>query len=138
MLEAAIADGSALQRFREWIGAQGGDPRVADDVSLLPSAACSREVRAVDAGWVARFDTEGVGRAAMLLGAGRARVGDCIDPGAGLLLAVRVGDHVESGALLCTMCAASQVLLDTGEERFRRAVHLGESAATAPPLFHEL
>ena len=138
MLLAAIADGSALERFRMWMAAQGGDPRVADDLSLLHRSARSREVRATEAGWVARFDTEGIGRAAMLLGAGRARVGDSIDSGAGLVLAVRVGDRVEAGGLLCTMYAATEELLDSGEERFRRSVHLGESAVSAPPLFHEL
>jgi pyrimidine-nucleoside phosphorylase len=138
LLGGAIASGAALQRFREWVSAQGGDPRVADDLSLLPTSAQAREIRAMASGWVAHFDAEGVGRAAMLLGAGRARVGDTIDPGAGLVLAVRVGSRVEPGTLLCTMHAATDELLDAGEERFRRAVHLGDSAVKPPPLFHEL
>jgi pyrimidine-nucleoside phosphorylase len=138
LLGEAIARGTALQRFRDWVAAQGGDPRIADDVSLLPRSACLREVRSADEGWIARFDAEGVGRAAMLLGAGRAHVDDAIDPGAGLLLAVRVGDRVESGSLLCTMHAADEQLLDAGEERFRRALHVGAEPVTPPPLFHEL
>ena len=137
-LGEAIATGAALQRFREWVAAQGGDPRVADDLTLLPTSPCSREVRATAPGWIARFDAEGVGRSAMLLGAGRAQVGDVIDPGAGLVLAVRVGDRVESGDLLCTMHANTEELLDAGEERFRRSVHLGQAPTAAPPLFHEL
>jgi len=137
-LGEAIATGRALQRFRDWVAAQGGDPRVADDPKLLPSSACSREVRATTAGWVARFDAEGVGRSAMLLGAGRAQVGGVIDPGAGLVLAVRVGDCVENGGLFCTMHAATDELLDAGEERFRRSIHLADAQTVAPPLFHEL
>ncbi|MDR3687051.1 MAG: thymidine phosphorylase [Coriobacteriia bacterium] len=137
-LGVAIATGAALQRFREWVAAQGGDPRVADDLTLLPASRCSREVRATTSGWVARFDAEGVGRSAMLLGAGRAQVGDVIDSGAGLVLAVRVGDRVESGDVLCTMHAATEQLLDAGEERFRHSIHLGDTAIVAPPLFHEL
>ncbi len=138
MLADAIASGRALETFRAWVGAQGGDPRVADDPAVLGQAACSREIRANESGFVARFDAEGVGRSAMLLGAGRATVDDVIDPAAGLLLAVRVGDRVEPGTLLCTMFAATDELIDAGEERFRSAVFLADEPVAAPPLFHEL
>jgi len=137
-LISAIASGAALEKFREWVAAQGGDARIASDTALLPRSGCSRVVRSTTDGWVVRFDAEGIGRAAMQLGAGRAHVDDVIDPGAGLLLAVRVGDHVSAGAELCTMWAANEELLDAGEERFRRAVHLGEHRVDPPPLFHEL
>jgi pyrimidine-nucleoside phosphorylase len=138
LLAEAIASGRALQRFREWIAAQGGDARVADDLSLLPRSPAAREVRATGSGYVSRFDAEGVGRSAMVLGAGREHVDDTIDPGAGLLLAVRIGDRVAEGDLLCTMYAASQSLLDVGEERFRRSVHFSADPVDVPPLFHEL
>ena len=138
MAGEALAQGRALAKFREWIAAQGGDPRIADDASLLPSSARTREVRATTAGWVARFDAEEVGRAAMVLGAGRAHVGDSIDPSAGLVLAVRVGDRVEEGSAVCTLYAASEESLDLGEERFRRALHLTDREVILPPLFHEL
>jgi pyrimidine-nucleoside phosphorylase len=138
MLRAAIADGRALECFRQWVAAQGGDPRVADDLSLLPRSACTREICSAEAGFVVRFDAQEVGRSAMVLGAGRAHVDDVIDPGAGLLLAVRVGDSVDVGGLLCTMHAATEALLDAGEERFRRAVHIGPTRVAPPVLFHEL
>jgi len=138
MLLDAIASGAALERFRMWVRAQGGDPAIADDTTLLKLSLCRRDIVASDRGFVARFDAEGVGRAAMLLGAGRASVDDLIDPGAGLLLGVRVGDPVEVGTVLCTMYAASEALLDVAEERFRRAVHFADSHVAAPPLFHEL
>lgn len=136
--EEAIADGSALAKFRDWIYAQGGDGRIADDTSILPLSPVSREVRADSAGWVSGFDAEGVGRSAMLLGAGRATKDDVIDPGAGLMLAVRVGDRVEPGTLLCTMYAANDALIDAAEERFRASVHVGSEHVTPPPLFHNL
>jgi pyrimidine-nucleoside phosphorylase len=138
LLAEAIASGRALQRFREWIAAQGGDARVADDLSLLPRSPAAREVRATGSGYVSRFDAEGVGRSAMVLGAGREHVDDTIDPGAGLLLAVRIGDRVAEGDVLCTMYAGSQPLLDVGEERFRRSVHFSADPVDVPPLFHEL
>jgi pyrimidine-nucleoside phosphorylase len=134
----ALADGSALRKFSEWITAQGGDAAIAAQPSLLPRSASAREVRAEHEGFVASFDAEEVGRAAMLLGAGRAAKDDVIDLGAGLLLAVRVGDRVERGGLLCTMYAATDELLDLGEPRFRSAVHFSEQRVSPSPLFHEL
>ena len=137
-LVQAIASGAASRKLREWIAAQGGDPAVVDTPSVLPRSATSREIRAARAGHVARFDAEAVGRSAMLLGAGRSHVGDVIDPGAGLILAVRVGDTVAVGDLLCTMFAQSEDLLDAGEERFRRAIHISDEHVAVGPLFREL
>jgi len=125
-LAEAVADGRALEMFRRWVAAQGGDPRVADDESLLPLSPCSREVRAPRDGFVAGFDAEAVGRAAMALGAGRARADDAIDHGAGVLLAVKRGDAVGAGAKVATLYAASEALLDAGEERLRDAIRYGE------------
>jgi len=138
MLEDAIASGAALAKFAEWIAAQGGDSRIAEDTTLLPRSARTRVVCAHEPGYVAAFDAEGVGRAAMLAGAGRATLDDVIDMGAGLLLAVRVGDRVDSGAELCTIWAARDDLLDAAEERFRASVRFSPTPVTPPPLFHEL
>ncbi len=98
MLHQAISSGAALAKFAEWVEAQGGDPRVAHDLSLLPRSRVRRarswrtprgsSSDSMPRAWVARR---------CCLGAGRAHVDDVIDPGAGLLLAVRVGDRVEPG-----------------------------------------
>jgi pyrimidine-nucleoside phosphorylase len=123
-LVSAVESGAALDKLRAWTRAQGGDARVADDVSLLPTAPLTREVLAHEDAWVAAFDAEGVGRAAMVMGAGRTAVDDVIDHAAGLVLAAKVGDRVEAGGRLVTLHAASEELLDAGEERFRNAVSM--------------
>jgi pyrimidine-nucleoside phosphorylase len=87
---------------------------------------------------VAGFDTEGVGRAAMALGAGRARQEDAIDPAAGLVLAAKIGDHVAAGEPLGTLYTSDPALLDEGERRLREAVRLGSDRPAAPILFHEV
>jgi len=137
MLVTAVESGMALDTFRRWVSAQGGDPRVADNLSLLPTAPCRREVRAEGGGWVAAFDAEAVGRAAMVMGAGRAAVDDVIDHAAGLVLAAKVGDRVEPGGLLVTLHAARESLLDAGEERFRAAVRLSASPVGERDLVRE-
>jgi pyrimidine-nucleoside phosphorylase/thymidine phosphorylase len=102
-IEAAIADGRGLDRFRRVVAAQGGDPAVVDDPSRLPSSTVLRDVLAPSAGVVEAIDTEGVGLAAMVLGAGRARVEDRIDPAAGIVVHKKLGDRVERGEPLCTL-----------------------------------
>ena len=118
----AVQSGAALEKFRAWVEAQGGDPRVADDLSLLPHAAFTREVVAHETGWVSHFDAECVGRSAMAMGAGRAHLDDAVDPAAGLVLHAKVGNHVEQGSSLATLHASRAELLDAGEERFRNAL----------------
>src|SRR5262249_27872234 len=76
----AIADGSALERFRKVVEAQGGDPRAIDDPGRLPAAKIRRDVPAPRAGVVRSLRARPVGQATMLLGAGRARVDSTINP----------------------------------------------------------
>lgn len=136
-LVAAVESGTAADRMRAWFAAQGGDPRVVDDVSLLPQAPCVREVRVERGGWVESFDAEGVGRAAMAMGAGRATLEDVIDPAAGLVLAAKVGDRVADGDPLATLHAASEDLLDAGEARFRVAVRFSGTPVAPRDLVRE-
>ncbi|MFM7207371.1 MAG: thymidine phosphorylase [Planctomycetaceae bacterium] len=94
----AIADGSALERFRKVVAAQGGDPRVCDDPrGVLPKAAVVETFRAGASGFVAGIRAWPVGQASMLLGAGRARVDSTIDPAAGIVFKQTVGAEVRAG-----------------------------------------
>jgi pyrimidine-nucleoside phosphorylase len=124
--------------FRRWVEAQGGDPRVADDPDMLPHAARTRTVGAPASGWIAAYDAEGVGKAAMLMGAGRATKDDAIDPAAGLVLHAKVGDRIEAGAPLATLHGATDDLLVAGEFRFLQAVRMSDVPVPGPALFHEL
>ncbi len=137
LLLDSIATGRALDTFRAWVHAQCGDERVADDVSLLPIGAHTRAVTAGTGGWIAGFDAEGVGRAAMATGAGRARKEDDIDPGAGLELEVKVGQRVEAGDTIATLYTSDPALLDEAETRLRNAVRIGAEEVEPPPLFLE-
>jgi pyrimidine-nucleoside phosphorylase len=138
LLRESVRTGRALDTFRRWVEAQGGDVRIADDPEALPHAARTRTVGVPTAGWVASYDAEGVGKAAMLMGAGRARLQDAVDPAAGLVLHAKVGDRVEEGSPLATLHAATDALLDAGEARFLRAVRIVDVEVPPPPLFHDL
>jgi pyrimidine-nucleoside phosphorylase len=93
----ALQSGAALRKFEALIARQGGDVRVIDSSSVLPRASHQRRITAPASGFVERIDAEAVGRAAMLLGAGRARADSAIDPAAGIRLLKKPGDPVDSG-----------------------------------------
>jgi pyrimidine-nucleoside phosphorylase/thymidine phosphorylase len=97
----SIADGSALERFRKVVAAQGGDPRVCDDPQgVLPKAASIEPFRAARSGFITGIRAWPVGQASMLLGAGRARADSKIDPAAGIVFSKTVGDEVREGDVI--------------------------------------
>ena len=105
LLERALADGSGLQKFRDLIGAQGGDVRYVDDPSRLPRATRVREVRAARAGYVADLAADAIGVASVRLGAGREKKGDAIDHATGVVLRAKVGDRVAKGQVVAEVHA---------------------------------
>ena len=99
-LKENLNNGKALQKFREFIGAQGGDVAQIDDPSLLPSAKSILAVKAQSDGYVQKIDALSIGIAAMKLGAGRATKEDVIDMGVGVVLNKKVGEAVAKGDVL--------------------------------------
>lgn len=133
----AIADGSALERFRGVVAAQGGDPRVVDDPDRLPHARRKVEIRALSPGYVSALAAWPIGQATKLLGAGRARVDSKVDPTVGLILDKKVGDLVEDGDRLCTVYVNDESRLDTALEMIYSAFTLGDSPPSIPSLIVE-
>ena len=132
----ALASGAGLRKFQEVIGLQGGDPRVCDDLSRLPRAAETLELRAESAGRVTGIACRAVGTAAMLLGAGRETVDSTIDPGVGLVLRKKVGDAVSTGEPLATVHVSDRRRLDEALAMLRRAIRIGAEAPAPRPLVH--
>jgi len=103
MYDELIASGDAVEKMREIIEAQSGDPRVIDDYSLLPHAQHQEKIVAERSGYVQAIDTEAIGHASMLLGAGRARLDTAIDLSVGLIVEARIGDLLDKGSALATV-----------------------------------
>jgi len=131
--ERAIADGSALRKFREIVAAQGGDVAAIDDPTRLPTAAHTTPLVADRAGYIAAIDTRAVGIAAGHLGAGRATKDDVIDPAVGLEICVRLGDRVEGGQPLVRM-HHNERGLDAATALLRAAYTIGDEVVRAGPL----
>jgi len=134
LLEAALADGSALTIFRRMVKAQGGDARVVDDPSRLPHSKVQHVVTASKAGYLTAIDAYALGVLAIELGAGRTRADQQIDPAAGFELAVSVGSRVARGAALLTIHAASRELVRSVEKRAHQAFQVGARAPKPRPL----
>ncbi|HHX45182.1 MAG TPA: thymidine phosphorylase [Chloroflexi bacterium] len=137
-LEALVADGRALERFRRWVQAQGGDPRVAEDVGLLPAAPVVRAVEAPRSGYIAEIDAEEVGLASVMLGAGRERKGEPIDPSVGVVLGPKVGQRVQAGDHLFTVHARSDREASEAAKRLLVAYTWSEEPVAAPPLVYDI
>ena len=94
---AALGSGRALDTFARMIERQGGNPRVVDDYSLLPSAPGREMCRAPRAGYLTALKAQAVGRASNVLGAGRSQVGEAVDHGVGIVVLAKPGDSVAAG-----------------------------------------
>ena len=135
-LERAVASGAAFEKLVEVVEAQGGDPAVIHDPSLLPVAPHHHEVPAARSGYLTRCDALDLGVAAMRLGAGRERKEDAIDPGVGLRVLAKVGDPVEKGQPLVRLAWADSGRLAQALPLVERALEIGEERVAPPPLIH--
>ncbi|VTR93472.1 pyrimidine-nucleoside phosphorylase : Pyrimidine-nucleoside phosphorylase OS=Myxococcus stipitatus (strain DSM 14675 / JCM 12634 / Mx s8) GN=MYSTI_06301 PE=4 SV=1: Glycos_trans_3N: Glycos_transf_3: PYNP_C [Gemmata massiliana] len=97
LIREALASGAGLEVFRKCIEQQGGDPRVIDDYSRLPTTRTTTRVNADRTGFVATIDAEKVGIAARVLGGGRSRAEDAIDPAVGVIVRAKSGERVTTG-----------------------------------------
>jgi len=137
-LAKAVESGAGLQRFAQIVEAQGGDPRAVLE-ERLPETATSSVVIAPRAGFVAAIDAEGIGLAALALGAGRLRKEDPIDPAVGLELLRKVGEAVGRGEPMAVLHHRDERGLDEARRRVERAYRIAEQAPPKRPLiFDEL
>ena len=134
LLREALDSGRGLEKFKEMIVAQGGNPAVCDDVSLLPRPAVIRHVAAGCTGYVKDMDTMALGMAAQAMGAGRIRKTDALDYSVGFILPVRIGDRVEKDTELCTLYARNEEDAARAEAAIRRAVTFSDAPVARPPL----
>ena len=134
--EEAIRSGAAFDALCRMTAAQGGDVAVLDNPANFPPAHAHRTVTADTTGYLTRLDAETVGRAAVLLGAGRAEKGSTIDHAAGIVLHKKTGDAVSIGAPLATLYAGSEDRLTAGAERFRAAFAIGKEPPAPAKLIY--
>jgi pyrimidine-nucleoside phosphorylase len=133
-----IASGQALDKFREIIQLQGGDAGVVDDPSRLPRAKHKATAIAMKEGYVTAIRCEQVGIASMMLGGGRERKEDSIDPAVGVVLEKKVGDRVQAGGVLCTIHYNSDARFGEALAMLGESFVIGPSAPPVRPLVRKV
>ncbi|WP_251518183.1 MULTISPECIES: pyrimidine-nucleoside phosphorylase [Staphylococcus] len=136
ILQKAIDDGSALDRFKVFLENQGGDGSVVEDTSKLPQAQYQIELPAQTSGIVTEMIANEIGVASMMLGAGRQTKDDEIDLSVGLILHKKVGDKVQQGESLLTIHSNSQDIEQVKEKLYDN-ITISESGQTLP-LIHKV
>nr|WP_274598149.1 pyrimidine-nucleoside phosphorylase [Anoxybacillus flavithermus] len=136
MLEKAMKDGSALQTFKTFLAAQGGDASVVDDPSKLPQAKYVIELEAKEDGYVSEIVADAVGTAAMWLGAGRATKESTIDLAVGLVLRKKVGDAVKKGESLVAIYSNREQIDDVKQKLYEN-IRISATPVQAPTLIYD-
>jgi pyrimidine-nucleoside phosphorylase len=137
-VRGAIASGAGLEKFRAIVEHQGGDPRVVDDYSRLPSAPDREDVTAPGSGHVRALHAELVGRAAVALGAGRAKLDDVVDPGVGIEVIAPVGTAVRTGEPVLRVHHRGSRGLDDAVALLRHAIEIGAAPARQPLIVERI
>ena len=113
LLDEKIKDGSGIEKFRELIKSQGGNPSVIDDTDILPVAKIKREVVSQCGGYLYSADTHLIGKASLESGAGQHTKDDIIDYGAGIILKYRPGNYIKKGDVIAEIYSSSNEKADT-------------------------
>ena len=134
-----ISSGQALERFHQMIEMQGGDPRVIDDAKRLPQARSTMQVASATSGCVGSIQCEQIGTACVILGGGRERKEDAVDPAVGIVLHKKVGDRVAAGEALATIYYNAEARAVRARQLIEASFRITDAAPAAKrPLIHRI
>ena len=130
----ALDSGAGLAKLRQMVAEQGGDVSVIDNPRNFAKAQKSREILAEADGYIAKMDTEKIGMASMMLGAGRETKEDSIDYAAGIRLCAKTGDLVKKGEILAILYSSSEEKLNKSEQMYTEALAFTKEKTSLAPL----
>ena len=136
MLKQSIVNGSALETFKKFVSAQGGDSSVIDHPEKMPQATFRFELEAKVSGYVSEIVADEVGTAAMLLGAGRATKNSNIDLAVGLVLRKKIGDYVNQGDSLVTIYSNTEEVSAVKDKLYAN-IMISKEKVEKPTLIYE-
>ena len=127
LVKGAVDDGSAFQKFKEFVAAQGGDTSFIDNPDTFPESKYSHGIKSETDGYISHMQTEDIGICASILGAGRTQAGESIDFSAGIVLNKKTGDFVNKGDLIATLYTNNASSLESAEKKFISALSFCET-----------
>jgi pyrimidine-nucleoside phosphorylase len=133
-----LQSGAALEKFREMVELQGGDVKAIDDSSLLPRAKFTAEVLATQSGFICQIDCQAVGIASVILGGGRSKKEDSVDPSVGIVVHRKLGDAVTRGEPLCTIHYNSETQAAEAGPLLQKSLVISEDAPDKKLLIHRV
>jgi pyrimidine-nucleoside phosphorylase len=137
--EKLIASGKALETFRRMVKLQGGDVRAIDDVKKLPQAQREMKVMSARAGFIAAMQCEQIGTACVILGGGRERKEDSVDPAVGIVLHKKVGDPIAADEPLATIYYNAEPRAERARQLIVESCEVTSAAPSMKrPLIHRI
>lgn len=138
MAKGAIDNGLAINKLREMISAQGGNANVVDDYSLFKQPKYTAEIFSECDGYIEHTDAEKIGMASVILGAGREKKGDPIDPSAGIVLKKKTGDYVKKGEPLAVFYTDDEGKIEGAKQEFFDAFTFGNERTQPQKLIYKI
>ena len=138
MATGAIDNGLAINKLREMISAQGGNANVVDDYSLFKQPKYTAEIFSECDGYIEHTDAEKIGIASVILGAGREKKGDPIDPSAGIVLKKKTGDYVKKGEPLAVFYTDDEGKIEGAKQEFLDAFTFGNERTQPQKLIYKI
>jgi pyrimidine-nucleoside phosphorylase len=137
-LQELISNGMGARKLEELIKAQGGNPEIVEDPYLLPQAKYVTSVLAQSDGYLVSVNAEEVGRSAMILGAGREKKSDIIDPAVGIWLKKRIGDKVSAGDPLAVIHSNDKDKTEEAKNNLLKYYIIGNEKPEIKPLIIDI
>jgi pyrimidine-nucleoside phosphorylase len=138
LAEKHLVDGSAYKKLKEVVAAQGGNPQALDKFELLPNATGMREITSPRAGYVSRINAQDIGVSSNMIGAGRDKKEDSIDPAVGIILEVKMGEKVDAGSVLCRLYYTKEDRVEEAAEMVEDAFHISSQKPDERELILEV
>lgn len=138
MVNNALNSGKAFEKMKEWISAQGGDVSFIENTDKFPKAEYVYDVLADSDGYISSMDTEKIGLASVILGAGRENKEALIDFSAGIMLYKKTGDKIFKGEKLATLFTNNKISLEDAEKMYRSAFFVSSVNPERKPLIYKV
>ena len=135
--EEAVRSKFALRKFKELVGAQGGDVTFVDDPTKFPPARLIEDIKISDSGFIAQIHARLFGEATVLLGAGRSKKEDRIDHSVGIVIHKKVGEQVEKGDVIYTIHASDRSQVVEVRKHLKTAIIVQQAYVSPLPLFYQ-